>query len=190
MPLLLLLLATTSTCQELRIGECPDIEPITTFNATAFSGLWYESLSFDNRFTDQQKCVTARVSASGDGLLIFDTLGFGKFHTPVRMRGFAIQTYGPDVGAFSVGIPVAEDIRNPNLSVIDVDYDQYAILYSCVNKLNGLSHLEWLWVLSRTPRLSARTVTAILMRISHHGLRALKLRPTRQIFCPDNIPGL
>ena len=187
--LLLVLLASAAAGQKLRIGECPDIEPIINFNASAFTGVWYENRKFVNRFPDGQKCVTTRISSNDNGVLVFDTLGYEKLFRPVRMRGFAIQTYGPEIGSFSVGVPISDDTRKPNLNLIDVDYDHYAILYSCENKLNGLSHLEWLWLMSRTPRLSARTVAAIMLRLSHYGIRALDLRPTFQAFCPDNIPG-
>ncbi|XP_043203163.1 apolipoprotein D-like [Amphibalanus amphitrite] len=185
-----ILLTINVTCQKVRIGECPDVEPVLNFNATAFSGLWYENRKYVNRFTLGQKCVTTRISSNADSVLVFDTLGYEKFFKPVRLRGFALQTYGPDVGAFSVGVPIAEDLSNPNLNVIDIDYDQYAILYSCRTKMGGLSHLEWLWVLSRTPYLTAPTLTAILLRLSHHGFRPLALHPTEQNFCPDNIPGV
>ena len=182
--LLPLLLASSTDAQKLRLGPCPDIHPVTDFNITAFSGLWYENRKLPYITQVGHKCGTVRYSDDLGGSIsaIYAAYFLNK---PIRFYGYAVSTNGSDVASFSLGFPAPDDPTVTNYSVIEVDYDRYAVAYSCSNLLGNISHKESLWILTRQPKFPDQEAKQIVWNLMKRGIfQAYEMQRTDQYFCP------
>ena len=70
----------------------------------------------------------------------------------MEVKGFAKFNSSAGSGTVSFG---SRSLDAPaNYNVLGTDYENYAVVYNCVNKAFGLSHSKVVWILSRTPVLS------------------------------------
>ena len=52
-----------------------------------------------------------------------------------------------------------------NYSIMDTDYDTYAIVYSCASLLWGFASFEYLWILTREPEISNELLQTLVDKI-------------------------
>ena len=191
-PLLSLLLAVGATAQKLRLGPCPDIEPVSDFNTTAYSGLWYENRRLQNIRQVAFNCVTTRLSDDLGGFMSAEYNGY-LLATPVRAYSYLAYVDGSNTGSFSATYPESDNLINANYNVIEVDYDKYAVVYACANQLGGTSHKELLWLFTRKARFSGEEAHQIIRNLMNRGIsQAYEMKRTEQFLCPgrDITPDL
>ena len=86
------------------------------------------------------------------------------------MSGTAVKAdNGRDDASFVVGlnkIPDASD--RENYTVMDTDYDSYAIVYSCEPIWYGFGSWEYLWILMREPTPSKDSILPLVKTINEH----------------------
>uniref|UniRef100_A0ACB8G7H5 Uncharacterized protein n=2 Tax=Sphaerodactylus townsendi TaxID=933632 RepID=A0ACB8G7H5_9SAUR len=70
--------------------------------------------------------------------------------------------------------------------VISTDYDNYSLVYSCLNFL-WLFHMEDIWILSRTPQLHPETVEHLKDILQSYEIDTEPMRPTEQLNCPADM---
>ena len=118
---------------------------VSNFDVSKYLGKWYEIARYDSWFEKDMDKTQAFYSLNEDGTVRVENSGYdvtkGKWKTSIgkaKFRG------AKDVGELKVSFfgPFYNDYR---VMMIDPDY-QYALI--------GGSTDDYLWILSRTPKLS------------------------------------
>ena len=156
----------------------PAVTTIPSLDIPRYMGTWYEIAKFPNRF--QAKCVSntrARYLSQTDGSVqvlnscttadgsTIDALGLaqqvGNATSPKLQVRFA--------SAWLSWLPMVWG----DYWVIDLDPDYQLAAVSDAKR-------EYLWVLSRTPRVNPNTYTALLTRLQAQGFEVNRLETTPQ----------
>ena len=134
----------------------------TDFDLNRFLGEWYEIARFDHKFERGMDQTKATYSLREDGKV--DVLNTGmKNGKHSEAKGVAKLTGTPSMLRVSFWGPFYSDYR---IMLIDNDY-QYALV--------GSGSDDYLWILSRTPQISAETKDQILAEAQKRGYDTDKL---------------
>lgn len=160
---LLALLAVLTHTEAITIGGGPcqqNKEVVQNFDVNRYMGLWYEVNRYWQIFELNGKCVTAEYAfnATTGRVSVKNSMVDATTLQAKSIEGFAElsePTADPLVGKLAVTfkIPVVGDRKAPYW-VVDTDYVNYSVVYSCTSILLGALHVESAWVLSRTPQVS------------------------------------
>lgn len=139
-----------------------DNSVVTNFELNRYLGDWYEIARFDHKFERGMEHTKARYVLRDDGKV--DVLNSGiKEGKPSEAKGVAKLTDTPARLRVSFWGPFYSDYR---VMLLDDDY-QYALVGSGSDK--------YLWILSRTPQISAETKQKILAEARRRGYNISKL---------------
>ena len=176
-----LLLALGMNANALAATQAEGVKPLATIaslDVPRYMGTWYEIAKFDNRF--QKQCVgftTANYAAMPDG----------KVQVTNRCRLASGETEVAVGAARQVG-----DAHSPKLKVrfapaflyfIPMVWGDYWVVDLDPNyQLAAVSEAkrEYLWILSRTPKVDKPTYDALVARLAAQGLDVSKLVLTKQ----------
>ena len=175
---LLALSAVAQTAQTSGSESLPPVATITKLDVPRYMGTWHEIAKFPNRF--QAKCVTntrARYLAQTDGSVqvlnscitadgsTIDALGLAKQVGPATSPKLQVR-FAP---AWLSWLPMVWG----DYWVIDLDADYQLAAVSDAKR-------EYLWVLSRTPRVSPTAYNALLTRLRAQAFDVQRLETTPQ----------
>lgn len=105
------------------------------------------------------------LTVNGDGLL-----------QDVHRSGFYSIRYG-------FGVP----FQGTQTTIVDTDYEDYAVVYSCTNSLlSGVFHSEYIWVLSRSGKISNPTRQNIYEKLDKLAINRSGLTMSDRSTCPTN----
>uniref|UniRef100_A0AAG5CZY5 Apolipoprotein D n=1 Tax=Anopheles atroparvus TaxID=41427 RepID=A0AAG5CZY5_ANOAO len=132
-----------------------DVTVLQDFQVDKYLGLWYDLEHYEASFEQNTDCVTAEYSRYEDGSI-------RVFNSAVRLTdgllyavdGKAVLSY-PDVDMLEAKLNVSfygAPNDESNYWVLDTDYDNYALVWSC-EPIGGERSLEYYWLLSRTPTM-------------------------------------
>jgi len=179
-----LLLATCVAAvlsQSPSFGGCPTVPAQKTFDLNRYLGYWYEIFVFPTHF-EKGKCTRAKYSLKDNGHVLVDNRGLDQ-GTEVSAFG---DLYCPDTTApaelkvrFAAGTPYGK------YNVIDTDYDNYTLIYSCESIL-GVAHIEFAWILARNRTLDQVTTDRLMAELKGHGVDVTKFHTSDQTNCPAN----
>lgn len=139
-----------------------DNSVVTNFDLNRFLGDWYEIARFDHRFERGLDGTMASYSLRGDGKVSVLNTGM-KDGKPTKAKGIAKITDLPAHFRVSFWGPFYSDYR---IMLIDENY-QYALI--------GGGSDDYLWILSRTPQISADAYSRILAEAKRRGYDTDKL---------------
>jgi apolipoprotein D and lipocalin family protein len=153
--------------------EAPPLEVVPHVDLSRYLGTWYEIASYPTWFQRDCTGTTATYSLRPDGEIDVEN----------RCRKGSLD--GEEERAVGVAWPVKDDPSGAKLEVqffwpfrgdywiieLDPDY-RWAVV--------GHPTREYLWILSRTPKLDAATSADILRRIAAQGYDPTRLRRTPQ----------
>lgn len=162
-------------------GSAANAAPLATIpslDAKRYLGTWYEIAKFPNSF--QKKCVgftTATYSARADGRVdVVNRCRLADGNNNVA-TGIARQPDGPTSPKLEVRFAPAI------LSFLPMVWGDYWVIDLDPNyQLAAVSEpkREYLWILSRTPRVDPAAYDALLGRLAAQGLDMNRLVPTKQ----------
>lgn len=142
---------------------CPvDNSVVGAFDVNRFLGSWYEIARFDHSFERGQQQTRAQYVLRADGGI--DVVNTGvKNGEPKTAKGRARRTDTPALLRVSFFGPFYSDYR---VLWLDADY-QHALI--------GSSGDHYLWLLARTPKITAEAKNALLAEARRRGYETEKL---------------
>lgn len=130
------------------------VYPVTGFDLQRYLGTWHEVARFDFTFERNLRNVTAEYSMNEDGSVRVVNRGYNyakeRWQESVGRGRFRGET---DVGALEVSF-FGPFYSGYNIIALDPDY-QYALVSG--------KDLNYLWILSRTPRMPSDVLTEYLI---------------------------
>ena len=139
-----------------------DNSVVDTLNLDLYLGDWYEIARFDHRFESGMEQTKAKYTLREDGKI--DVLNTGiKDGKPKEAKGIGKLTDTPALLRVSFFGPFYADYR---VMLLDSAY-QYALI--------GSGSDDYLWILSRTPKLSDDVKAVLLAEAQRRGYDTEKL---------------
>ncbi|XP_055889392.1 apolipoprotein D-like [Biomphalaria glabrata] len=140
-------------------GPCPEIPRKQNFDLQKYVGKWYNSETFPAPFQFAMDCITAEYTLKPDGTVkvnnsaVRDIKIFGKtiFKQPTYIIGEAkvLDPSKPaDLYVKFPGQPEFDKTR-ANYLVLDTDYVNYSLVYSCSRLASIFPKVEFAWILGR-----------------------------------------
>ncbi|KAL9655030.1 hypothetical protein ABK040_008813 [Willaertia magna] len=173
-------------------GPCPEVKPTSNFTLSDYTGEWYEIARFRSLFN--AVCVTANYTQGSSN----DTLNVvNSFYKRKRQRSFKGYLTTPDKNEpgklefhFNCTRKREEDDgkkRKKDIKVdywiIDTDYDNYSVVWSCKNGLFKLYHYEYAWILGREKVLQDVYLNTALDKLRKQKINTKRFKFTRQDYC-------
>ncbi|CRK96694.1 CLUMA_CG009968, isoform A [Clunio marinus] len=156
----------------------------TNFQVSPFMGVWYQIGRYDTQ--TNYVCVTSRYSLNNDGSIHMSSTGFtsgGTFRQSTGQAQLTNPNENPLTGKLDV-TGFGSGTTSAIFWVMDTDYSDYAVVWSCRNISRGRSE-ELAWVLARTPQTSEAVRQRYENAVHASGLVLDAIRLTNQdaTFC-------
>ncbi|CAK1583859.1 unnamed protein product [Parnassius mnemosyne] len=127
-------------------GPCPEVKPMEKFDFSAYLGTWYEISRFPHATQEgtKGKCTTAVYTVEGDKTkaknshVIDGVKSYIEGDLTLAEPGKLMLTY--TFGGVS---------ESSYINVLDTDYKNYGILYSCKFFKDTNKHQVFAWIMSR-----------------------------------------
>ncbi|CAK1544465.1 unnamed protein product [Leptosia nina] len=165
-------------------GGCPDIKPLTNFEPARYLGKWYEAEKYFAIFELGGRCITATYTDNGNGVIGVYNKQVNSNGKKSGIVGEAKLTGDSNVAKLSVRFPsLPVDIPAPYW-VIDTDYDNYALVWSCTDL--GLMHTETSWILTRERNPPQSVIDTVYQAIEKNKIDKTHYIKTDQKNCPED----
>jgi apolipoprotein D and lipocalin family protein len=157
----------------LQVRGCQNPKVVQNFDLNAFLGQWYEIVRDKDTSYEHGICNTANYSLKDDGdIRVLNN----EWRTDENAWGGGIGSafvVDPSKDEGYLKVKFVPYVPAGDYKVIGTDYDNYAVIYSCIG-LGPLLSQEYVWVLARSPQQTEETKRNIL--------DALELIPKYDIF--------
>jgi apolipoprotein D and lipocalin family protein len=134
-------------------GRCPEVKyELDSFDLNKYLGTWYELAREKSIPFQRGDCTQATYSLNDDGTVkvVNSEVVDGKINAVV---GRADRTENPFRLKVSFSDTFLGKLFKGDYQVVNTDYENFTIVYSCTNLLVARS--EFFWILSRHPQVSA-----------------------------------
>lgn len=149
------------------------LQTVAHVDVKRYSGKWFEIASYPQRFQKGCHCTTAEYTLSPDGYLVVENRcnkgSVNGKQSYIKGKAFVEENSGNAKLKVQFFWPF-----RANYWIIELAADySYAVV----------SHpgREYLWILSRTPKIDAALYQQILLRLKEKGFDLTKLQVTEQI---------
>lgn len=141
------------------LGGCPDYVPITKFNRTRFLGTWYEVERYFTVSEVAAKCISATYELMPDGKVYVRNALTNRFNNVERIISGVMEPEKKKSkdGKYTVLYQSFPYNYNASFMVLDTDYDNFAVLYSC-STIGPVGHTVSAWVMARERLAAGRTL--------------------------------
>ena len=150
---ILLLVCVFAIRCDITWGRCKDVErELDSFDLNRYLGNWFEVARGKVIPFQKGDCTQANYSLNDDGSVRVNNIEVvdGK---QMNSIGKAETTKNPFRFKLAFSDTFFGKLFKGDYQVVDTDYDNYAIVYSCSDLLLGKN--EFYWILSRTREVSA-----------------------------------
>ncbi|CAG2163369.1 unnamed protein product [Oppiella nova] len=165
---------------------CPNIQTVQNFEPERFMGKWYEIQKYPNVWEAGQKCITTNYELNPNGTVNVLNSGVYKLiNYPINIRGLATPN-ATDPAKFNIEFRrFAGFTGRSKLWVLETDYQNYALTYSCSSLPVVPINIENAWIMSRTPILDPQIVDLLVNRLSAMNSPTFLFFRTDQNNCPN-----
>jgi len=142
---------------------CPEYGRMPDFEKDRYLGLWYEGFRDSRIRFEKGDCVTADYSEPGDKPEYIRVNNSEQRLCPKdkvtrlpRNRAVGNARANPNAAEGEAGLQVYFSRFQPvwgNYDILQTDYDNFSVIYSCQAYFSGLIRSEFAWILMRHPHL-------------------------------------
>ncbi|XP_037086196.1 apolipoprotein D-like [Pollicipes pollicipes] len=157
------------------LAKCPDLKSLDEFDATQYTGQWYEISRYPLIGELGETCVQTNYTLKEDGTIRLENRG--KKPDGSIDSIMATATVKDPAHPASLSVVFDEGFRG-SYNVIRTDYTQSALVYAC-DSLLGFN-VEYAWILSRTAELDQSTQDEYVKLMADAGSATNKLTVTPQ----------
>ncbi|KAG5883362.1 hypothetical protein JTB14_000027 [Gonioctena quinquepunctata] len=173
------------------LGVCPKLEGMANLNTTRFAGHWFEIERSFYLMELISSCVTVDISViTKDRLGIVVNTRSTWTGTFSISEGFAIPTRkDPNIFQYKVSSKLPRLVNRylPGAGlyqVLDTDYDNYAVVYSCNNW--QVVHSDMIWIWGRKHEIDAELRAEIYKMLANNHLDSERLILSKTTNCTDD----
>ncbi|XP_061198008.1 apolipoprotein D-like [Saccostrea echinata] len=170
-----------SQAQEFGAFGCPTISTKDNFNLTRYLGTWYEIYKFKANFENNEKCIQANYQLKSNGHIRVNNTGVSISDGSPSTAIGDIYIPDPSVGS-RLKVKFASAAPYGNYWVLDTDYENYTLIYSCTSIL-GISHFEFGWILARSRTLPDSTIQKLFGIMDGYKINTHHFMKTDQSGC-------
>ncbi|XP_023309873.1 apolipoprotein D-like [Anoplophora glabripennis] len=143
-----LALAAVGKAQIPSLGFCPEYLPMADFDMEQFLGKWYEAERYFQFSEVAARCVVTDYARAVSGKIYVSNEVTNRLTGVKRIIGGHIDLAGKDgEGKLNVKYTTTPISTETTLTVLDTDYDSYAVIWSCSGF--GPIHAQSVWVMTR-----------------------------------------
>jgi len=183
--LLVVAVASPIAAQVPFVGSCPDLKPQANFNAADYLGKWYEAERYFAIFEFAGKCVTANYSLDKDGNVnVVNRQISSLTGVETSIEGTAKVLNASEPAKLSVRFPSLPWGIDAPYWVLETDYENYAVVWSCLNF--SILSTRNAWILTRAREPSLAIMEKAYSVLDKNGISRAYFTRTDQKRCPAN----
>ena len=165
------------------LGSCPDVKVMPSFDVTRYLGKWFEAERYFAIFEFAGKCVTGNYTVDNEGRISIVN------RQTSALTGIQSSIEG-EVKLISRSEDAKLTVRFPSLPltldvpywVLDTDYDNYAVVWSCSNF--GIFSTRNAWILTRQREPSLDVMERAYTVVDKNAVSRAYFTRTDQKRCP------
>ncbi|KAF9407326.1 hypothetical protein HW555_012606 [Spodoptera exigua] len=140
-------------------GQCDqNLQVLQNFDAAKFSGLWHQLSSYETS-NSGGTCVRAEYTVGNEGVNILNSQVINQ--RLMTIEGSATVNTDDNSAKLRVVLNTPEAPPTPQeLWILESDYENYAVLYSCTN-INTDEKRVFSWIIGRSRQLSQEVQTKV-----------------------------
>ncbi|CAH0562312.1 unnamed protein product [Brassicogethes aeneus] len=167
------------------LGSCPDVQTMPDFNLNQFLGKWFESERYFAVFEFGGKCVTAEYNLGDSGAVTI----LNKQMSSITGLDSSIEGVGnvvsrDDAAKLTINFPSLPYNFDAPYWVLDTDYKNYAVVWSCNDF--GIFNTRNAWILARSKNPTLPIIQKAYTALKKNGISRAYFIKTDQKNCPLN----
>lgn len=182
---LILLLVGMASAQIPALGNCPDVEYMTNFDVGKYMGVWYEIEKYFAIFEFGGKCVQANYTLNSNNTVKVVNRQISYITgVATSIEGIARSEGAPNESKLLVTFPSVPFTGDAPYWVLETDYDNYAVVWSC--RSFGILNAKIIWILARESSPSLAIMQKAYQVLDRNRISRAYFMRTDQKNCPAN----
>ncbi|XP_076445787.1 apolipoprotein D-like [Babylonia areolata] len=172
--------------------KCPKPPVKNDFDVTQYMGKWWEYQRFPAPFEFASTCGSAnytllsdtRVKVVNAGIQKIEIFGIVLRRKPILAIGEAVVLDPKRPGELKVTFPQSPASLNddsPNYFVVDTDYENFAVVFSCTDFFIG--NFQFAWILTRGQGVRPANLESIYKTLREAGINTKNFITVRHTDC-------